>query len=216
MKKIVLAIALVALTSVFSFAQEGGVKFGVRVAYNMQHPTGDGAKDDESGESLEWGLLGFGIGGVANIPITSQLSFNPGLNFLYRRAFSMSDSYKEYGATVNVEVYESEFALGIPLMFQFAPAGGFYLGAGVQLDIPFSAKITAKATGSENGVSAEAEETRDLDDRASPDFGIALGFGFYATENIGIDFRAVIGLTEIVKDSKTQFNQYGIGLTCLF
>ena len=205
MNKILSMATIVALVTTLSFAQEGGPKFGIRAGFNLNDPTGDDAKEFD---------MSFGAGGgvVASIPITDILSFNPELNFFYRRLLSMSESSGGY----EVEAYESEFALSIPAMFQVAPIGGvgFYLAAGVQLDIPFSPEFTQKVTYQGNS----EEETEKLDDRSAMDFGIALGLGYNITPNFGIDLRCVIGLTNVIDNDheKISFNQYGIGVTYFF
>jgi opacity protein-like surface antigen len=205
MNKILSIAAIVALVTTLSFAQEGGPKFGIRAGFSLYDPTGKDAKEFD---------MSFGSGGgiVASIPITDFLSFNPELNFFYRRLLSMSESEGGY----KMEAYESEFALSIPAMLQVTPIGGvgFYLAAGVQLDVPFSPEFTMKVS----GPGVDEEESEKIDDRSTIDFGIALGLGYNITPNFGIDLRCVIGMTNAIDESGTDFsfNQYGIGVTYFF
>jgi hypothetical protein len=80
----------------------------------------------------------------------------------------------------------------------------------LNLEYFFSRTVQAKAGG--------REVTEDTENRASIDFGIPLGLGYLITPNMGIDFRAVIGLTHPSDESgsKEGWNQYGIGLTYFF
>ena len=84
----------------------------------------------------------------------------------------------------------------------------FYLAAGVQLDIPIASETTIKASGT--------EVTEDTEGRTSTDFGIPLGLGYLITPNFGIDFRAVIGITNPSEDEDDSWNQYGLGVTYFF
>jgi len=201
MKKIILAVTFIVLTTEFSFAQERGVRYGAKFVYSMQDPTGKNSKD------LDMKFFGFGFGGVANFPIIGQLSFNPELNLVSRVLYGYQMPKPIYDQMYQKEL---EYALIIPLMLQFAPVGGLYLGAGAQLDIPFDAKLSTEDD--KNGTIND----KDYDDRASLDFGIALEVGYHITESIGICLRAVIGLTEIAEDSKTSYNQYGLGVSYFF
>ncbi|MDR2583804.1 MAG: PorT family protein [Fibromonadaceae bacterium] len=116
-----------------------------------------------------------------------------------------------------------EYAISIPAMLRFTPGKGtrfampFYLAVGVQLDIPIKSEIIYEEfwKNSPNDVS---------NIRASLDFGIPLGFGYFITPNLEIDLRAVIGLTSTGLTSitfpsfetKDKWNHYGAGLTYYF
>lgn len=193
MKKIV--VSVIALFASVALSQEA-VKVGARLNYQIQVPSED---------LFDPGFLGFGGGIKAGVPIVDNFSFAPGLNFLYRQLGTMAQG--------DVDIDITEFALSIPLMLEFKPIDAFYLGAGVQLDIPFSTKLNAE--GKVGGISID--ESEDLDERVSIDFGIPLGVGFFINENLAIDLRAVIGITEIAdEDGAGTFNQFGLGVTYFF
>jgi len=192
-KKII--VALVALASIFSFSQEGvkAMKFsGVRAGINMNSfTTGDMG-------------MGFGVGGIASIPITDIIVFTPEAAFLYRTLASYSEGDKEESI--------SEFAISIPLLFQIAPIAGtpVHFAGGLQIDIPFSSEMVEKEDGK--------TEKETIEKRSTLNFGIALGAGYRVMPNIGVDFRAVIGLTALTSESgdDTSLNQYGLGVSYFF
>jgi len=107
------------------------------------------------------------------------------------------------------ERWVTEYAISIPVMFQLNLAEGMpYFVAGAQLDTPFSSKVTTKIAGK--------EESKDYEYRVSMDFGLVLGVGYLIIQNLGVDARAVIGLTEPTKNGNDSWKQYGAGLTYYF
>ena len=193
-----MAMLIVTMAAIFSFAQEG-MKYGVRAGFSFcDFSLGDSDID----ENIDMGYS-FGAGLVISIPITNFLKFVPEVSFLYRKPMSMDLKVMEEWVT--------EFAISIPAMIQFSPSEGMplYLAAGVQLDIPIASESTRKAGGH--------EDTEDYDGRASFDFGIPLGVGYLIMPNLGVDLRAVFGITSPDKDEKdSSFKQYGLGLTYFF
>ncbi|MDR2594705.1 MAG: PorT family protein [Fibromonadaceae bacterium] len=202
MSKIVkMAMLFVALTATFSFSST----YGFRAGFSLyDYSTGYSEMD-------EYVKMGYGFGGglVSIVPLNSKLSFVSEFNFLYRKPVIMEIPSDDYGSAL--EGYFTEYAISIPIMFQLNLAEGMpYLAAGVQLDTPFSCKITRK-------ISGLPEESRDYEDRVSMDFGIVLGVGYLITPNMGVDARAVIGLTAPSKGADDEkWNQYGAGLTYYF
>jgi len=198
MSKIVkMAMLLVALTATFSFGS-----YGFRAGFNfIDYSTGDSKID-------KYVKPGYSFGGglVTTIPLNGSLNFVSELSFLYRKPMIINvdeSGYKE-------ESYETEYAISVPIMFQLALAEGMpYFAAGVQLDTPISPKIKSKVNGGK-------EETYDANGRESLDFGLVLGIGYLITPNIGLDGRAVIGLTEPSKNGDDSWKQYGAGLTYYF
>jgi outer membrane protein OmpA-like peptidoglycan-associated protein len=178
--------------------EKEGIRFGIRGGINgLQFSPG---KLLEKEVGME---MAFGVGLVVNIPLTSQLRFNPELALYYRDIFS-------YDEEVKVEM--SEGAISIPVLLHFTPLenGSLYLAAGIQADIPFSTDMTLN------------EKTiTDYTDHRTIDFGIALGFGYSINPNWKMDFRAVIGMTGLFEDfdgyeDKTSLMQFGAGMTYFF
>jgi hypothetical protein len=146
--------------------EKKGVRFGVRAGYNVNNFS-FGYKDLDEG--VEMGHS-FGIGLALNVPITSIMRFNMGLDFYYRN-MSLGDTF-----------VGDELVVLIPVFLQFG--NSFYFATGIQLNIPVVAKIWV------NHYQVE---------RSVIDFGVALGLG-YRFANIGFDFNYVYGLTGLIKD----------------
>ena len=203
-KMVKMAIVFVALAAMFSFAEEG-MKYGVRAGFSLyDYSSGEGEMDKYVNKGY-----GFGAGFVANIPIASSLSFAPEVNFLYRKPMIVDlDGVPLMG----YKIWVTEFAISIFPMLRFTPSEStpFYLTAGALLDVPIASKRTKKSAGN--------EVTENYEDRSSLDFGIPLGLGYLIIPNLGVDLRAVIGITSPKDDSesKDSWNQYGLGLTYYF
>ena len=198
-----MVIFLVALATTFSFADV----YGFRVGFNLY--------DYSSGEKEmdKYVKKGYGFGGGLAVSkrLSSVFSFVQELNFLYRRPMilDLTDIAASYGISGKTESYITEFAISTPIMFQLTLSESIpYFAAGVQLDVPISSKMTAKVDGK--------KESKDIEDRVSIDFGIALGIGYLITSHTGVDVRAVIGLTSPLRNGDDSWNQYGLGLTYYF
>ncbi len=195
MNKIIkIATFLVALTATISFADV----YGFRAGFSLyDYSTGNSAED-------KYVKMGYGFGGglVVNKQLSGSFSYVQEANFLYRKPVIIDTS----GVS---EKYVTEYALSTPMMFQFTLDEGMpCLAAGVQLDATISSKTTDKRGGK--------EEKSDTEDRVSLDLGIVLGVGYLITPHVGVDLRAVIGLTEPTLNKEDGWNQYGAGLTYYF
>jgi len=196
-KMVKMAMLLVALAATSSFAG-----YGFRAGFDLyDYSTGNSNTDKD----IKMGY-GFGGGLVTTVPLNSTLSFVSEFSFFYRKPI-IQDLSDYYGS--GAEAYETEFSISIPIMFQLTLAQGMpYFAAGIQLDTPISPKVTM--------TDGKNSESRDYDDRTSIDLGIVLGIGYLITPNIGVDARAVIGLTEPSKNGDDSWKQYGAGLTYYF
>jgi hypothetical protein len=211
-------------------------KFGVRLGANIyDYSTGNKALDKKI--DLGWG---FGGGLVMEIFILPYASFNPELNFFYRKMYNQGGDFEGVdpvdGAYFeNRNIGLSEFAVSIPLMFRLKPAVNipFYLAAGTQLDIPVSSEMyhKSKKTYASGDKTTRMTEDNKFKNRGAFDFGIALGLGFEVLPELMVDFRCVIGMTgitdgehttkdeqgqEIEFEDKSSFNQFGLGVTYYF
>jgi hypothetical protein len=169
------------------------------------------AGDSEKDKYIDMGM-GFGVGIVASFPITSVFAFSPEVDFLYKRLYKISES--ENGASY--EEYTSEYAISIPLMLQVMPIAGvpIYLAAGPQIDLPFNT-IQYEEKSYEG---QSQSDSKAIDDRKTFDFGIAIGAGYRILPSLGVDLRAVIGLTHLTSDSDddSSYKQFGIGINYFF
>jgi hypothetical protein len=145
--------------------------------------------------------LGYGFGGglALNIPFSNYVRLNLGLDLYYKLLFNGT-----FGDT-------DEATVSVPILLQFGKA--IYIASGVQLDFPTG--LTESGLGN----------TEFMDNRYSMDFDVVFGLG-YMSQNFGIDFRYVWGITSIFKDftynkidykgKKNWLGQYGFGVCYYF
>ncbi|MCL2101426.1 MAG: PorT family protein [Fibromonadales bacterium] len=170
---------IIALTAVFAFSHGKSTRLGARAAFNMSTTVLEKGMKNEFGGGWEAGLL-------AGIPIAGTMTFNPGLNFVYRQPVNLK-SYNRH-----------EYAISAPFLIQIMPFGGpiFYANGGLQVDFPFSFQSRKGAT------------TFYYDDRAPVDVGAVAGAGlFLAGERVAIDWKVSLGLMDY--DSKNRNHNYG-------
>jgi len=169
-----------------------GAQLGVRGQLVINDfSTGISKADDD----IETGM-GFGVGGVARFQIAETYYLSTGVDVLYRTLFNEDKGDDSM----------SEFALSFPIMFQIVPTPKIplYLGAGIQVDLPFG---------------TEDEDGDEYDERSVLDFGILIGAGYYIMPNLSIDVKAVFGLTTPSTDTDLEdgsLSQYGIGVSYFF
>jgi hypothetical protein len=176
-------------------SEKKGVRFGFRTGFNISDFT-FGYKD----LNKEIGMgYGFGGGLALNIPFSSYVRLNLGLDLYYRLLFNGT-----FGDT-------DEAVVSVPILLQLGKP--FYIATGVQLDFPTS--LTKSGLGNLDF----------MDNRSSMDFDVVFGLG-YMSSNFGIDLRYVWGITSIFKDfthnkleykgKKNWLGQYGFGVCYYF
>lgn len=166
MKKITLSIIAV-LAFGFTNAQE--VKFGVKGGLNIANLGGD-IEDNKS-------LVGFHIGGFAEIKLTDKFAVQPELLFSTQGTKFDGDGDGKYNFSY----------LNVPVMAKFYVADKFSLEAGPQIGFLLSAKAKA------------GDEDEDVKDSfKSIDFGVNFGAGYDFTENLSAGIRYNLGLANIL------------------
>jgi opacity protein-like surface antigen len=159
MKKIILsAVAVFA----FGFANAQDVKFGAKVALNVASLSGD----IENVSSL----VGFQVGGFAEIKVSEKFAVQPELMFSTQGASS-----DDGDITLNY--------LNIPVMAKYYVAKSFSLEAGPQIGFLLSAK-------------SDGEDMKD--ETSSTDFGFNFGAGYDFTENLSAGLRYNLGLSNLI------------------
>ncbi|WP_163407624.1 porin family protein [Flavobacterium ajazii] len=171
MKKIILATALFIATSASIQAQL--LKIGVKAGVNLANQTGDASFDgiDYSKD----GITSYHAGLVAEVKLLEKFSIQPEL------------LYSTQGATYKnaAEEFKNELGyLSIPVMAKFYLSDSFSLELGPQASFLLNQK---------DDVDFEEPETFE--------FGLNAGLGFKITENIFIQGRYGLGLTEASKDA---------------
>ncbi|MGO4772300.1 porin family protein [Flavobacterium sp. W22_SRS_FK3] len=166
MKKITLSIIAVLA---FGFTNAQGVKFGVKAGVNFANVGGD-AEDTKT-------LVGFQVGGFAEIKLTEKFAIQPELLYSAQGAKN-EDSFG--GETYK---YDTKLDyLNVPVMAKYFITEAFSVEAGPQIGFLLSAK----------------EDGEDFKDYAkSIDFGLNFGAGYDFTENLSAGVRYNLGLSNI-------------------
>ncbi len=160
----------------FGLANAQEVKFGIKAGLNLSNVTGD-----VDGASTK---VGFQAGGLVEIKVSDKFAVQPEL------------LYSLQGAKVDEEGTEVDFNLSylnIPVMAKYLVSDKFSLEAGPQVGFLMSAKAKAE------GASVDVKDAFE-----SIDFGLNIGAGYDATENINIGVRYGFGLSNIAKDSEGE------------
>ncbi|WP_343695372.1 porin family protein [Flavobacterium sp.] len=163
MKKVILtAIAILA----FGFANAQQTRFGVKGGLNITNFSGDNDSN---------ALIGFQIGGFAEIKIIERLSIQPELLFSTQGAsFDVNGSNRDIDYKLNY--------INIPVLAKFYIVKQFYVEGGPQLGFLVSAK----------------RDGNDIKDSyKSTDLGFNFGAGYYFTDNFSVGLRYTVGLSNV-------------------
>ena len=177
MKKVLLsAVAVMAFMSVS--AQE--TRFGVKAGVNLSNLTGD-AEDAKS-------LVGFQVGGFAEIKLTEKFAIQPEVLFSTQGAkFEGTDGDSDYNTKLNY--------INVPVLAKYFVTEAFTVEAGPQIGFLVSAKD-------------DGEDTKDY--YKSVDFGFNFGAGYNFTENLSLGLRYTLGLSSVA-DTPDEFEDFGFG-----
>jgi len=165
-------------------AMNAQVKFGAKAGLNISSLNGDveGVKS----------LVGFHVGGFAQVPLAAKFTFQPEVVYSAQGA-------KEDGGDGKINLGY----INVPLMFKYAIAEKFNVEAGPQIGFLVSAK--EKYNGNSDDIK---------DQLNSVDFSIGLGASYDFTQNLSADVRYNAGVSNIAKesDSKIRNGVFQIGL----
>ena len=168
-------------------AMNAQVKYGAKAGLNIATLNGDveGAKS----------LVGFHVGGFAQVPLAAKFTFQPEVVYSAQGAKEDGGNGKWNLGYINV-----------PLMFKYAIAEKFNVEAGPQIGFLVSAKAK------QEGVSVDIK-----DELNSVDFSIGLGASYDFTQNLSADVRYNAGVSNLIKDSEGDYKatngvfQIGLG-----
>ncbi len=197
MKKSVLVIALMIMSTTFISAQEY-VYFGVKGGVNFSSFTGDGYDDFVDPEER----TSFHLGLLAEIPVSDRFSIQP--EVLY--------SAQGYDIASRDNANDVEYQLdyiNVPVLAKFYLFNRFSIEAGPQIGFLVHEEVDTNPTG--DGGDFELGE----DQFKSVDFGVGLGLS-YKFSNFFVSGRYNIGLSDIYDiegvDAKNSVIQAGVGL----
>jgi hypothetical protein len=174
MKKLFTILTVVALTTTVSFAQ---VQFGIKAGFNN---SAVGSSDSDMNEAIS-SKSGMQFGGIAMFELSDAIQLRTGA------------IYSQKGATLLDEITFALDYLEVPADFAFMLGdGGFALSAGPYFAFLMSSKV--KLDG----------ESEDMEDMNSLDIGLNFGASYLVNEQILIDARYGMGLTNISSDSDSE------------
>lgn len=164
MKKVILA-AIAVMAFGFTNAQE--TRFGVKGGLNITSFAGGNYYDSKS-------LVGFQVGGFAEIKIIERLSIQPEVLFSTQGAKLEGPFNADFDTKLNY--------INVPVLAKFYITKQFTAEAGPQLGFLVSAK----------------RDGNDIKDAyKSVDTGFNFGLGYNFTDNLGVGIRYTVGLSNI-------------------
>lgn len=174
MKKVILTtIAILA----FGFANAQQTRFGVKGGLNITNFSGDNDSN---------ALVGFQLGGFAEIKVIERLSIQPELLFSTQGA-----SFDAIGNNNDID-YKLNY-INIPVLAKFYITKQFTVEAGPQLGFLVSAK----------------RDGNDIKDNyKSTDLGFNFGAGYNITDNFSVNLRYTVGLSNVGDYDTDDFDDY--------
>jgi opacity protein-like surface antigen len=163
------------------------LRFGVKAGVNFASQTGDAFPEQNFDKE---GITSYHAGLVAEIKLLEKFSIQPELLYSTQGA-----SYKSAG-----EEFKNKLGyLSIPVMAKFYLTKSFSLELGPQASFLLSEK-----------------NDFNVKDSKTFDFGLNAGLGFKLTENIFIQGRYGLGLTEASKDADVKNSVFQLSAGFMF
>ena len=174
MKRIFL-VAIAVMT--FGFANAQKTRFGIKGGLNITSYSGGDYWDSNS-------LVGFQVGGFAEIKIIERLAIQPEILFSTQGA-SLDTPFGDYDEKLNY--------INVPVLAKFYITKQFTVEGGPQLGFLVSAK--------QDGHDAK-------DDYKSVDTGFNFGAGYNFTDNVSVNLRYTVGLSNILDYEVNNADEY--------
>jgi hypothetical protein len=169
-------------------AANAQVKVAAKGGFNFSTMVGEDAADAHT-------KIGLHVGGLIQLPVTKQFSFQPEVVFSTQGAKTDLGSADDFRINLNY--------LNIPILAKYKTTSGFFAETGPQM----SFLLNAQARG--------GDKTADVQEfYRKSDFGWALGLG-YEVSQIGVNARYNLGLTSIREDDgniKTRNGVFQLGV----
>jgi opacity protein-like surface antigen len=202
MKKIILTVAAV---FALSFANAQDIKFGAKAGLNISNFSGD-IKSDFDTKSL----IGLQIGGFAEIGISDKFAFQPELLFSMQGAKDeFSESFEGFSSTGESTLKLNY--LNVPLLLKYKLADKFSILAGPQVGFLMSAEDEFTFTETFDGETFSESGTEDVkDDYESLLLSFNVGASYSITDNLFVDARYNLGLSNLLKDQTFEGETFSI------
>lgn len=161
----------------FAFSNAQETRFGVKGGLNITSFSGGNYYDAKS-------LVGFQVGGFAEIKVIDRLAIQPEL------LFSTQGARLEFG---NTDFDTKLNYINVPVLAKFYVTKQFTVEAGPQLGFLVSAK-------------SEGEDVKD--GFKSVDTGFNFGVGYNFTDNFSVGARYTVGLANIADRDADTWDEY--------
>lgn len=223
MKKLFLIAAIAA--SLGANAQAG---FGIQAGGNLGNIQWEDTEGGTTTEVNTTSKFGFLIGVLADVPLSTSLSFRPELNFIQKGA-KLDDTRTESGASIKTtgEVTLNFIELPLNLVYNAsAGMGSFFIGAGPSIGFGISGKYDQTSTltfpgfptttSSEKGDvkfdGKKAAEVPASDNDAhlkSLDFGVNALAGYKMANGVFLNVGYTLGLSNLDPNENSSFKTKG-------
>jgi Outer membrane protein beta-barrel domain len=188
------------------------ISYGVLAGVNIANWQGDALNSVNSVVDLSNGFIGtksrtgISIGGYVNIPVTEQISFEPGL-YYSQKGYAMQgdlkiDALKFLGVNAKAKV-EANY-IDVPLLIKAEVAKGLMVYAGPQLS--YLTKSSLHVTTSVLGISLLNKRADLTNNFNRMDVGIAGGVGYQFDNGFNIKAGYDYGLSKL--DKNDNFKAY--------
>jgi hypothetical protein len=209
MKKI---FTLTTLTVLIFTSTKAQVSYGVQAGVNIANWQGDAMQSLNDVVDLSNGYIttksrtGFNVGTYVNIPLTEQISFEPGLMYS-QKGYTMQgdlkiDALKFLGVNASAKV-ESHY-IDMPLLLKAELAKGLSIYAGPQ--ISYLAKTNLHVNSSILGISLLNRKLDLTDNFNRVDMGIVGGLGYQFDNGFNVKAGYDYGLSKL--DKNDNFKAY--------
>ncbi len=232
MKKVFLFVSIAAL-STSAIAQ---VNFGAQVGGNMANVTSESTEGGTTVKDKTKSKFGFLLGVVAQVPLSSSLSFRPELNFIQKGSKQNESSTETFGGSTITSVGKAEITLNfieLPLNIVYsvpAGTGTAFFGAGPSIGYGLSGKsksdftVTTTQTGQPTETITESDKSdvkfdgkKDEDVAANDnnahfkalDFGGNIMAGYKLTNGMYINVGYTMGFSNLNSNANESFKTKG-------